>query len=143
MRAPLLSLMVSTALLGSCGNAQEGLKQELESFVTPAHLILIQQSEEGPSRCFAGDCPRIINYYASEQPLETTCADVQEAVRAWDVDDAEWGSSPCSLSTTRGGDEVAVAVYEADELPPSVIDEIEPSDLGGYRSAVLIMLTRD
>jgi hypothetical protein len=130
------------ALIASCSDAHEALESEIETFPAPSHLVLLQHSVNGPSRCFAGDCPRVSRYYASERKVEDTCRDVRRAVDGWDVEDAHWRPTPCSLSTTRGGDELGIAVYSAARLPPSVIADLDPAELDRYRSAVYVSLTK-
>jgi hypothetical protein len=136
-------LALAVVAVPSCGDAREELRAELETLPAPAHLVLIQESEEGPSACFAGDCPGASRYYASERTVDSTCADVRDAIERWGVADASWRLDPCSLSTTHGGDELGVAVFDVRRLPPSVADGIDSADRDRYRAAVLITLTRD
>jgi len=117
------------------------MQAELDTFPVPDHLILVESRSEGPSTCFAGDCPRATRYYVSERTVDETCTDMMDAVRDWGAD-ASWNNwsdlNPCTLSTRRGKDELSISVYDADRLRPDVASELGPEGLSPYRAAVNI-----
>jgi len=120
------------------------MQAELDTFPVPDHLILVESRSEGPSTCFAGDCPRATRYYVSERTVDETCNDMMNAVSDWGAD-AEWHHNiernNCGMSTHHGRDELAVSVFPASRLRPDVATNLDPADADRYPTAVIVGLS--
>jgi hypothetical protein len=141
-------LVIALASAPSCEDAhpQKELRAELASFPAPSNFDLIRTEERGPSSCIVGDCPAAVSYYVSEEGLAATCRKVRGPSDDWAPVLLEWsgddGAFNACLGAGRSGSRaLSVSVFEADKLPAFISKPIDPSELRGYRSAVLISLS--
>ena len=138
-------VVVVAAIIGlsSCTDPHSALRARLENFPAPPDLVLFHEEERGPSSCVNGDCPSVTRYFLTEQPLDVTCRTVRRAVDGWvserTSEPVEWNMERDAFNACSGGIRgLAVSVFEADQLPVLTLNDIDPSQLRGYRSAVLI-----
>lgn len=122
---------------------QEELRDELATFPAPDHLKLVHREESGISSCIGGDCPSAVRYYASLRSVEVTCTDVRDAIDRWGIQQVEWGIDEdelnrCTAYGSDGDRYLSVAVFAAEELPPSVVSALDFSRFRRARSAVLL-----
>lgn len=120
------------------------MQAELDTFPLPEHLTLVDSRSEGPSSCFAGDCPNAIRYYISERSVDETCTDMMTAANDWGAE-PKWHRSiernRCAMSTAHGQDELAISVFPVSRLAAHIAAELVPEDLDRYHAAVLIDLS--
>jgi hypothetical protein len=143
-------LVIAILTMPACGSEttrrqQEDLRAELATFPGPDHLKLVHQEERGISSCIGGDCPSAVRYYMSERSVEITCQDVTEAIDRWGIQQVEWRADEgepdqCTAYGSDGDRHLSVAVFAAEELPPSVVSTIDVSQFRRARSAVLLDL---
>jgi hypothetical protein len=127
--------------LSCCVDLHSGLRARLAKFPAPPDLVLRHEEEAGPSSCVNGDCPQVARYYLTEQTLEVTCRSVRRAVDRWVSEPVDWSMEEDGFNACLGHVAgLSVSVFDADRLP-AVTSAIDPSELRGYRSAVLIVLT--
>ena len=143
------SLVVAILATPACDSEttrrqQEELRDELATFQAPDHMTLVHEEESGISLCIGGDCPSAIRYFTSERSVEVSCRDVRDAIDRWGVQQVEWRHEgepgECTAYGSDGDRYLSVAVFAAERLPPSVVSEIDGSQLRRARSAVLLDL---
>jgi hypothetical protein len=106
---------------------------------------LVLREESGISSCIGGDCPSAVRYYASQRSVEVTCQDVRDAIDRWGIQQVAWDFDGdeldrCTAYGSDGDRYLSVAVFAAEELPPSVVSTIDLSQVRRARSAVLLDL---
>jgi hypothetical protein len=133
--------------LGSEQRPKEELLTELETFPAPSHLDLLHTEEAGPpSSCRAGDCPRVSRFFVTERGLAGTCRDLESASEDWDFMPMHWTGDDGAFNACLGAGQdkargISMSVFDAKRIPLLTSAEIEPADLRGYRSGVLIVLS--
>jgi len=146
--ATLLGLAPSCAdRPGTEHGPKEELRTELETFPAPSHLELLHTEEAGPpSSCRAGDCPRVSRFFVTEHGLAGTCRDIESASEDWNFMPMHWTGDDGAFNACLGagqddGRGISLGVFDAKRIPLLTSAEIDPAELRGYRSGVLIVLS--
>jgi hypothetical protein len=102
--------------------------------------------ETGPSSCIGGDCPSEARFYLSERSLVATCKDLRAASDDWGLIPLDWTGDDGVFNACLGAGRddswaLSVSVFDAEKLPAVTSTDIDRTELAGYQSGVLIVLS--